>query len=212
MNRGSSTRLLEGAAALGVQLDGEQVRQLLAYVETLSKWSSTWNLTGIRDPEDMLSRHLLDSLSAAPFLAGRSVVDVGTGAGLPGVPLAIADPARQFVLIDANGKKIRFVTHVIGQLGIGNARTEQIRVEHYRPAQGFDTVLCRAFSALAKLLHSAGHLCAPGGRVIAMKGARPQAEIEALPDGWRAVAAHRVRVPGLGRERHIVEIARVSGC
>ncbi|MBA3562469.1 MAG: 16S rRNA (guanine(527)-N(7))-methyltransferase RsmG [Gammaproteobacteria bacterium] len=204
-------QLVEGAAALGVQLDEPRVQRLLAYVDTLVTWNRAWNLTAIRDPQDMLPRHLLDSLSVASYLAGESVVDVGTGAGLPGIPLAIADPARRFMLIDANGKKVRFVTHVIGRLGVGNAAVEQIRIEHYRPEQGFDTVLCRAFSTLANLLQSAGHLCAPGGRVIAMKGMRPQAEIDALPDGWRLVAVSRVQVPGIDRERHIVEIARLTG-
>ncbi|CAN5283127.1 16S rRNA (guanine(527)-N(7))-methyltransferase RsmG [soil metagenome] len=193
---------------LGVRLDPRQVSRLLQYVHLLAKWSRIWNLTAIRDPEDMVARHLLDSLSVASSLMGRSVVDVGTGAGLPGIPLAVADPARRFVLVDANGKKTRFVTHAVGQLGLDNVSIEQMRVEHYRPAQGFGTVLCRAYATLAGLLQSAGHLCAPDGRVVVMKGMRPQEEIDALPGGWRVIAVRRVRVPGLNRERHIVEIGR----
>lgn len=208
MNRPFSTQLVDGAAALGVHLGGEQIDRLLNYVETLGKWNRAYNLTAIRDPEDMLPRHLLDSLSVLPYLAGATVADAGTGAGLPGIPLAIAAPDRQFTLIDANGKKIRFVTHAIGRLGLGNVTAEQARLEHYHPARGFDTVVCRAFSSLAKLLQAAGHLCAPGGRVVAMKGRRPETEIDALPDGWRVLGTHRIAVPGLDRERHLVEITR----
>ena len=199
---------MDGAAALGVRLEEPQADRLLDYVQTLARWNRVWNLTAIRDPHDMLTRHVLDSLSVLPFLGGAAVADAGTGAGLPGIPLAIAAPGLRFTLIDANGNKIRFVTHAIGRLGLDNVTAEQARLEHYRPARGFDTVVCRAFSSLAKLLQAAGHLCAPGGRVVAMKGQRPESEIDALPEGWRVLGAYRIEVPGLDRERHLVEIAR----
>ena len=208
MNGSFSARLMGGAAALGVRLDEQQLARMLDYVETLARWNRVWNLTAIRDPADMLPRHLLDSLSVLPFLGGPAVADAGTGAGLPGIPLAIAAPCLHFTLIDANGKKIRFVTHAIGRLGLDNVTAEQVRLEHYRPARGFDTVVCRAFSSLAKLLQAAGHLCAPDGRVVALKGLRPESEIDALPQGWRVLGMHRIEVPGLDRERHVIEIAR----
>ena len=199
---------MDGAAALGVRLEETQAGRLQDYVQTLARWNRVWNLTAIRDPHEMLTRHVLDSLSVLPFLGGPAVADAGTGAGLPGIPLAIAAPGLRFTLIDANGKKIRFVTHAIGRLGLDNVTAEQARLEHYRPARSFDTVVCRAFSSLARLLQAAGHLCAPGGRVVAMKGQRPDSEIDALPEGWRVLGAHRIEVPGLDRERHLVEIVR----
>lgn len=201
-------QLRDGAAQLGVDLAGPQVERLLAYAETLTRWNRAFNLTAIRDPGQILIRHLLDSLSVLPFLRGTAIADAGTGAGLPGIPLAIAAPDRRFTLIDANGKKIRFVVHVIGRLGLENVTAEQVRLEHYRPPRGFGTVVCRAFSSLAKLLQAAGHLCAPDGLIVAMKGVRPDDEIAVLPDGWQVLGTHRIEVPGLERERHLVEIAR----
>jgi 16S rRNA (guanine527-N7)-methyltransferase len=156
----------------------------------------------------MLRKHLLDSLSVQPFLRGARIADVGTGAGFPGLPLAIANPASRFCLIEATGKKARFVAETTARLALGNVEVVHSRAEVFRPAQTFDTVVARAVASLAGFIAYAGHLCAPDGRLLAMKGKRPDAELAALPKSF-AAAVHRVKLPGLDDERHIVELSRV---
>jgi 16S rRNA (guanine527-N7)-methyltransferase len=163
-------------------------------------------LTAIRNRPDMLRKHLLDSLTLQPFLRGRRVADVGTGAGFPGLPLAVANPTRHFVLIEATGKKARFAAQTALELGLGNVEVVHARAEDYRPAELFDTVAARALSSLADFVAYAGHLCAPGGRLLAMKGKRPDEELSAMPKSFRA-AVHRLSVPGLDDERHLVELS-----
>jgi len=175
---------------------------LLAYVALLEKWNRTYNLTAVRDPQDMVTRHLLDSLAIAPYLSGQRVLDIGSGPGLPGIPLAIARPDLSFTLLDANAKKTRFMTQVVGELALNNVEVVQNRVENYRPVQKFDTLVSRAFASIADMLNGAQHLCAPHGRYLAMKGAYPEAELAAVPPGF-ACEVVALQVPGLGAKRHL---------
>ena len=200
--------LAAGADALGVPLNEAQIGALLALLDELERANATFNLTAIRDRPGMLRKHLLDSLSVWPFLRGERVADVGTGAGFPGLPLAIASPERRFTLIEATGKKARYVAATADRLGLSNVAVVNGRAEAYRPDPPFDVVVARAVAAVADLIAYAGHLCAPGGRILAMKGKRPDREIVALPAGFRVLGVHRLRVPGLDEERHLVEICR----
>jgi len=207
-----SERLLAGAAALGVALDAPQAARQLRLLDELAEWAQRYNLTAIRDRARMLEPHTLDSLSAGPLLHGRRIADLGTGAGFPGLPLAIAYPDRQFTLIDATAKKLRFVEHAVQLLGLGNVATRHARIEALRrEGAGFDTLVARALAKLPELARLAAPLLAPGGRLVAFKGKRPDAELAALPRGWRATAVRPVRVPGLDAERHLVVLERASG-
>lgn len=201
--------LLEaGAAALGVPLTSGQREQLLRLVAELVEWNGRFNLTAIREPADMLRKHLLDSLAVQPWLVGSRIADVGTGAGFPGLPLAVINPDRRFALVEATAKKARFVVHAARALGLANVEVVNSRAEVWKPPRPFDTVICRALGKLHEFVRFAGHLCARHGRMLAMKGQYPEAELEAVPRGWRVVAVHRLEVPGLEAERHLVELAR----
>jgi 16S rRNA (guanine527-N7)-methyltransferase len=197
-----------GVAAMGISLAAGQRSSLLALIDELRTWNSRFNLTAIRDPRDMVGKHLLDSLSVQPWLRGSSVADVGTGAGFPGLPLAVMNPGRRFTLIESTSKKARFVEHAAATLGLGNVEVVNARAEAYQPPTPFDTVVCRAVGKLADFVKLAGHLCARNGRMFAMKGRHPEAELAGLPAGWRVVAVHRLAVPGLDAQRHLVELAR----
>lgn len=200
--------LAAGVRELGLVLDERQLASLLTLLAELADWNSRCNLTAIRDPEQMLRKHLLDSLAVLPYLGGRTVADIGTGAGFPGLPLAIANPTRQYTLIEATGKKVRFVSHGVERLGLTNVAVIHARAEVWRAPAPFDRVLARALGSLAEFVRVAGHLCAPRGRLLAMKGRQPAAEIAALPRGWRLLASHELRVPGLEAERHLLELGR----
>jgi 16S rRNA (guanine527-N7)-methyltransferase len=199
--------LASGARELGIDLD-VRAESLLKLVDELEQGNALFNLTAIRDRPGMLRKHVLDSLSLQPYLLGTRVADVGTGAGFPGLVLAIVNPQRRFTLIEATGKKARFVEQTTERLGLGNVLVANSRAETYRPFELFDTVVARALSSLADFVAYAGHLCAPGGRLLAMKGKRPDDEISALPKSFRALAVHRLSVPGLTDERHLVELVR----
>jgi 16S rRNA (guanine527-N7)-methyltransferase len=199
--------LASGAAELGIDL-GTRAESLLRLVDELEQGNAQFNLTAIRDRPGMLRKHVLDSLSLQPYLLGTRVADVGTGAGFPGLALAIVNEERRFTLIEATGKKARFVEQTRERLGLGNVLVVNSRAETYRPFELFDTVVARALSSLADFVGYAGHLCAPGGRLLAMKGKRPDGEISALPRSFRALAVHRLSVPGLTDERHLVELVR----
>lgn len=179
-----------------------------AYLELLARWNRAYNLTAVRDPAEMVPKHLHDSLAVLPYVHGRTVLDVGTGAGLPGLVLALADPALEVTLLDSNGKKIRFCEYAIDALGVANARAVQARVEDYRPDGSFDTVVSRAFASVPDFVRAAGALCAPDGRLLAMKGARPDDELAALPPGWVVDAVHALEVPGLEAERHLAVLRK----
>jgi 16S rRNA (guanine527-N7)-methyltransferase len=155
----------------------------------------------------MLHKHVLDSLSLQPYLRGARMADVGTGAGFPGLPLAIVNPGRRFSLIEATGKKARFVAQTAERIGLSNVEIVHARAETYRPFDLFDIVMARALSSLADFVAYAGHLCAPEGRLLAMKGKRPEEEISALPKSFRVLAIHRLKLPGLDDERHLVELS-----
>ena len=199
-----------GLAALG--LDPALAPQLLAYLALLDRWNRAYNLTAIRDPRAMVALHLLDSLAMHPFVRDiGSLADLGTGAGLPGIPLAIAVPALEVALVESSGKKARFLREAVRTLRLGNARVAQSRAEALDEPGAFDAITARAMATLADLLAAGAHLLRPGGRLLAMKGALPEAEIAALPDGWRVAAVHRLAVPGLDAERHLVVVGRSGG-
>ncbi len=193
---------------LGLTADARLVSALADFLRLLDKWNQAFNLTSIRDPADMVVLHALDSLSARPFLQGERVLDVGCGAGLPGIPLALVEPGRSFTLLDSGLKKVRFVRQAIGELRISNACAVQVRVEDYAPVQLFDTVISRAFAALPDFVRTAGRLVAPGGRLLAMKGRLPADELQAVPAGWLAEEVAAVQVPGLDAERHMIVVTR----
>ena len=199
--------LAAGLEALG--LPAALATPLLAYLALLARWNATYNLTAIRDPRDMLAKHLLDSLAMQPFVRGlRTLADLGTGPGLPGIPLAIATPGLQVTLVESNGKKARFLREAVRQLGLGNVQVAESRIEAFQPGTHFDAITARALATLPLILELGGHLPGPGGRLLAMKGVVPDEEIAALPAGWRLAAVHPLRVPGLDAERHLVEVAR----
>jgi len=181
-------------------------QRLLAFVRLLVKWNAAYNLTAVRDPQEMITRHLLDSLVLLPYVQGPRVLDIGTGPGLPGIPLAIARPDCSFTLLDANAKKTRFVTQAVGELGLKNVEVVQARVENYRPEQKFDTLVARAFSSIAGMLTNARHLCAPGGRFLAMKGVYPEGELAAIPSDFAVSEVVALKVPGLDAARHLAII------
>jgi 16S rRNA (guanine527-N7)-methyltransferase len=207
-----AARLDEGLRALG--LPAALAEPLLAYLRELQQWNRTYNLTAVRDPLEMVGKHLLDSLAVLPHLHGQHIIDVGSGAGLPGIPLALADPARRFTLLDSNGKKAAFLRHAVRELGLTQAEVVNARAEDYARGAGrgrFDTVLSRAFASLAEMLESAGPLCALHGRVLAMKGQFPQDELEELrhaATGFEVEGVLPLRVPGLAAERHLVIFSR----
>lgn len=205
------TVLSQGLSALGLDCPLAVRARLLDYVRLLHKWNRVYNLTAVREPREMVPRHLLDSLAVLPYLHGRRVLDVGTGAGLPGIPLALMSPEREFVLLDSNNKKTRFVQQAVTELGLGNVQVVQARVEDYRPGAPFDTVISRAFSAIADMLRQAGRHCAPDGVLLAMKGGEPREELAALPSGYKVQAIRRLQVPGLNEERHVVCLSVESG-
>lgn len=182
------------------------VASLTKLIRLLHKWNQAYNLTSVREPADMAVRHVLDSLTARPFLTGR-VLDVGCGAGFPGLPLALAEPGRSFTLIDASLKKVRFVRQAVAELAIRNVAVEQVRIEDFMPAEPYDTLICRAFGSLAAFVLPGQRLLAPGGRLVALKGKVPDDEIAALQPDWMA-AVHPVRVPELDAQRHIVVLTR----
>lgn len=199
--------LAAGLEALG--LPTALATPLLAYLALLARWNATYNLTAIRDPRDMVAKHLLDSLAMQPFVRGlRTLADLGTGPGLPGIPLAIATPGLQVTLVESNGKKARFLREAVRQLGLGNVQVAESRIEAFQPGTHFDAITARALATLPLILELGGHLPGPGGRLLAMKGVVPDEEIATLPAGWRLAAVHPLRVPGLDAERHLVEVAR----
>jgi 16S rRNA (guanine527-N7)-methyltransferase len=198
------SELAAGGQALGVALSQTQRARLLAYLDLLAKWNRHFNLTAVRDSREMLVRHLLDSLALAPQLEGVRLLDIGSGAGLPGIPLAIACPERAFTLLDASLKKTRFLTQARIELGLDNLSVVQARIEDYRPGHPFDCIVARAFAPLGAWCSVAARLLAPGGLLLAMKGAQVQSELAALPAGLRIEAVRALHVPGLSAGRHVV--------
>jgi len=202
------TTLLDGARALALDLDEAQLDKLVAHLDLLDDWNSRMNLTAIRDRPSQLTKHLLDSLTVLPYLHGQRIADVGSGAGFPGIPLAIVEPHRHFSLIESTGKKCRFLEHVRDTLQLANVEVVQSRAEAYKPDIRFDTVIARAVGPVADLVKVAGPLVVGGGRLLAMKGRYPEDELAARLNGWKVAAVHPLTVPGLGEERHLVELCR----
>jgi 16S rRNA (guanine527-N7)-methyltransferase len=200
-------RLERDAATLGIALAPGDGARLVALLDELERWNRTFNLTAIKTQDAMLTHHLLDSLAIHADLVGGRIADVGTGAGFPGLPLALVQPERRFTLIDSNGKKIRFVSHAARMLGLANVEPLQARAEELAPDPPFDTVVARAFAPLPQLLSTIAGLAGPATRVLAMKGRRPDKELAALPRAWRVLAVRPLVVPGLDEARCLVTLA-----
>jgi 16S rRNA (guanine527-N7)-methyltransferase len=216
--------LSAGLKALKLDCSLDVQARLLDYVRLLDKWNRVYNLTAVRDPAQMVARHLLDSLTVLPFLdkelgaelngAGGRILDVGTGAGLPGIPLALLSaqpyPERQFVLLDSNSKKTRFMQQAVAELALENVQVVHARTESFRAEAGFDVVVSRAFASVADMLAGAGQHCKPGGVMLAMKGANPSAELADLDAAFVLEKVHQLQVPGLDEERHLVCLRRIA--
>jgi len=181
---------------------------LLAYLALLARWNATYNLTAIRDPREMVAKHLLDSLAMHAHVADGTLADLGTGPGLPGIPLAIAKPGLRVTLVESNGKKARFLRAAVRELGLANAEVAESRIEALDRPGAFDAITARALATLPQILALGGHLLKPGGRLLAMKGTRPDDEIADLPAGWWLESVQPLTVPGLAAERHLVVVAR----
>jgi 16S rRNA (guanine527-N7)-methyltransferase len=205
-----AARLDEGQRSLGLALDLSQQQALVQYLGLLLRWNHAYNLSGIKEPERMLSLHLLDSLALVPFIDGSTILDVGSGAGLPGIPLAIALPSRQFILLDSNGKKSRFQFQAVTALGLDNVKVVNSRVENFQTSGQIDIVVTRAFSSLQQTLQWLMPILARQGRLLAMKGQYPQQEVSDIPPGFQLLAAHELDIPGMEGERHLLEIAAVK--
>ena len=198
--------LEQGLAAMS--LPAELAGPLLQYLALLDRWNKTYNLTAIRDPREMVTRHLLDSLAMAPFVSAGSLADLGTSPGLPGIPLAITHPGLQVTLVESNGKKCRFMREAVRKLGLSNARVAESRAEALDEPGAYDNLTARAMDTLAGIIAVGGHLLRPGGRLLAMKGVVPHEEIAALPAGWQVESITPLQVPGLVGERHLVVVGR----
>jgi 16S rRNA (guanine527-N7)-methyltransferase len=194
-------RLIHDATSLGVALSEHDAARLLQLLDELERWNRTYNLTAIRKREEMVTHHLLDSLAIHRDLHGTAIADVGTGAGFPGLPLALVNPERRFTLIDSNGKKVRFVSHAAHVLGLVNVEGVHARVESLKPEKLYDTVVARAFAALPEMLAKVAPLCGPQTRVLAMKGRWPTEELAGIPPEWRVEQSHELVVPGLDEAR-----------
>ena len=203
------TQLEQGIDALGLRLPADAVGRLLDYLALLERWNVAYNLTAIRDPAEMVTRHLLDALAILPYVQGDTLADLGTGPGLPGIPLAIATPGRQVLLVDSNGKRVRFLREAIRALKLEGVRAVQSRVEDVEGQ--FDCITARAFASLADMLGWGGHLLAPQGIWLAMKGKAPDEELPGLPAAFAVRGIHPLRVPGLETsERHLVVLGRIT--
>ncbi|TLX53176.1 16S rRNA (guanine(527)-N(7))-methyltransferase RsmG [Stutzerimonas nosocomialis] len=204
--------LRAGADQLGIELSEAQQQRLLGYLALLVKWNKAYNLTAVRDPDEMVSRHLLDSLSVVPYVAplGENWLDVGSGGGMPGIPLAILFPERRFTLLDSNGKKTRFLTQVKLELGLDNLEVIHSRVEAYSPARPFAGICSRAFSSLQDFASWTRHLGDRNTCWLAMKGVQPDDELQALPPDFKLEHCQLLRVPGCQGQRHLLILRRIS--
>lgn len=203
-----NTPLSQGIAELGLDIAAPTQARLQRYIQLMLKWNKVYNLTAIRDTEDMVSLHLLDSLSVLPHLPPGSIADVGSGAGLPGVPIALCQPERPVTLIERSQKKAAFQQQVKIELAMANLSSHCGRVEHFQPTPLFDVVISRAFSSIADFIAVASHLLTTNGCLLAMKGQFPEQELCALPPGFHVEHSVKLTVPGLTAERHLLQIRR----
>lgn len=207
--QGVERLLTAGIHGAGLDATGQQLGQLTAYVELMVQWNQVYNLTAIRDPKAMVSRHILDSLMLIPYVSGGNLLDVGSGPGLPGIPLAIMFPERLFSVLDCNGKKTRFMTQARTVLGLHNVTVENRRVEEWQVKIGFDEITSRAFSSLVDMVTGTSHLMVEGGRWLAMKGVHPElelAQLQAARSDIQQINSIQLSVPGCDEERHLVII------
>lgn len=196
----------QGWQALGLAASTSQQQQLVEYLQLLQRWNKFYNLTAVRNPDEMLVVHLWDSLSVAPHVKGEYLLDVGSGAGLPGIPLAVLYPEQHWTLLDTNGKKTRFIQQAVGELRLRNVTVVQTRVESWTPPQLFNGIISRAFSSLLEFVQTSGQHLTYDGVLYAMKGRYPMEEITDLPQEWDVVSSHTLQVPNLHAERHLLEL------
>lgn len=197
-------QLQDGLTALGLDVPAEARARLIVFLRLLEKWNRSYNLTAVRELEQMVPRHLLDSLVVLPDLRGPDILDIGTGAGLPGIPLALARPDLRFTLLDSNAKKLRFVRQAVQELALKNVEIVEGRVENFHPPKKFATLIARALASIPDMLAACGHLMAPGTRLLAMKGVFPQEELAAVPGRYQVVEVRALSIPGLDAARHLV--------
>ena len=210
MAESESAQLYDAAQQIGISLSDTQISQLIGYVDLMEKWNRAFNLTAVRRRPELFSRHIVESLAVTPFFGGDKCADIGTGAGLPGVPLAIADPRKTFVLLDSNGKKTRFLLEVKRALGLSNIEVETTRVEKWQPAQRVDTVITRAFADLSTTVERIGHILHDSGILFAMKTESAAEEAGSLPLGFELVAQQDVAVPGRDWPFQLLSIQRTK--
>ena len=204
----TADQLKRGLIALGLTLEGDAQQRLLDYIALIEKWNKVYNLTAIREPEKMVSHHLLDSLAVAPHLHAKRLLDVGSGAGLPGIPLALANPDMHVTVLDSNHKKAAFLNQAVIELGLKNAEVCAERVESWQPDGRFDVIISRAFADMGEFVRLTRHLLAPGGLFAAMKGLHPYEEIDKLPEGCKVQQVLPLAIPGLDGARHLVLIGQ----
>jgi 16S rRNA (guanine527-N7)-methyltransferase len=197
-------QLQGGLSVLGLDLSPEIRARLIGFLRLLEKWNRSYNLTAVRELEQMVPRHLLDSLVVLPYLRGPDILDIGTGAGLPGIPLALVRPDLRFTLLDSNAKKLRFVRQAVQELALKNVEIVEGRVENFHPPKKFATLIARAFASIPDMLAACGHLMAPGTRLLAMKGMFPQEELAAVPGRYQVAEVKALNIPGLDAARHLV--------
>ncbi len=194
----------QGCTALQIEVTATAAEKLTGFIGLLEKWNRVYNLTAVRDPRAMVVRHILDSLVVLPYLSRGNLLDVGTGAGLPGLPIAIARPELPVTLLDASAKKLRFVRQAVFELGLDNVEVVQSRMQEYQPARSFDMVISRAVANLSELYRQTAHLVRPGGRILFMKGSLPAEEIQELEADRETLHIERLKIPGLQAERHLL--------
>ena len=198
--------LLEGLKNLGLEVSESQIDLLMRYLAMFVKWNKAYNLSAIRDPKAMVTLHLLDSLAVAPHFVGHNVLDVGTGGGLPGIPLSILFPNTRFTLLDSAGKKIRFLFQVVNELGLKNVQVQNVRVETFAPVDKFDVIISRAFASVMDFVSGSRHLLATGGAFWAMKGQNPVDELSQIQKHYIVAAFQPLQVPGLDAERCLIKL------